>query len=127
MTTKTKIKKIEKVFDWCVKYYGKSKYYKTYPTLIVNYSKKNTYHGEFYIDETDCDDIEVNLIVYINMLRTTEELVKTVVHEYQHYLQHPSWLTRYYHTKKYCDNPYELLAELEAQTVLKKCIKECKI
>lgn len=126
MTNHTKIKIIESVFDWCVKRYGKSKYYKTYPILILSYSKSQKYHGEFYADDTD-DELDIELVLYLNNLFSKRQIVLTMIHEYQHYLQSPIWLTRYYETTCYDKNPYEINAEKEAKQKCKQCIKELNL
>lgn len=127
MSPHIKIKNINRVFDWCVKYYGKSKYYKSYPTLVISYSKKSDYHGEFFIDDSDLDSIELELILYVNNLSSNKQIVQTMIHEYQHYLQNPSWLTRHYRTKSYENNPYELQAEKEANQTYKLVIEQLNL
>ena len=54
-----------------------------------------------------------------------EELIKTIIHEYQHYLQSPSWYTRHCdrNLKNYFDHPYEA----EAEEVANKYWKVCKM
>jgi hypothetical protein len=54
---------------------------------------------------SDCEDPDLigeycsmhnELIVYWKNIKSIEDLIKTLIHEYQHYLQSPSWMTRYY-------------------------------
>ena len=43
-----------------------------------------------------------------------EHIIQTLVHEYQHYLQSPSWFKRYYDMGYgYNDHPYEVQAYAE--------------
>ena len=126
ITAYAKIKFVEKVLDWCIKHYGKSKYFKTYPILIISYRKTTSYHGEFNIDE-DGFETEIQLIMYINNLHTISQLVQTVIHEYQHYLQHQTWLSRYYDKTHYEDNQYEKKAEKEAKSIYRKCMKQLNL
>ena len=40
-----------------------------------------------------------------------KHLAETIIHEYQHYLQSPSWYTRYYSMGyRYDNHPYEIAA-----------------
>lgn len=127
MTNPTKIRKIERVFDWCIRHYGKSKYFKTYPVLVISYSKASKFHGEFATDDSSLDDIDAELVMYLHNLRSVRQIVQTLIHEYQHYLQSPIWLSRYYNTTSYSKNPYEIEAEREAKLKYKQCIKDLKL
>ena len=129
MTDYTKIKTIKKVFDWCIAHYGLSKYYKEYPILIISYSKSRTPHGEFFLEDSEdlSDADEIHIAMYIYNLKSTVEIVKTMIHEYKHYLQNATWLTRYHRTTDYTKNPYEIEAENEAKLSYKQCIKELKL
>ena len=60
--------------------------------------------GEYCFDENE-------LIVYWKNIKSTEELIRTLIHEYQHYLQSPKWMTRYYNMGcDYHTHPYEIIA-----------------
>ena len=44
-------------------------------------------------------------------MNSIEDLVRTLIHEYQHYLQSPAWMTRYYNMGcDYHTHPYEVIA-----------------
>ncbi len=58
-------------------------------------------------------DREKNIIViYYPKMSSKKQIIETLIHEYQHYLQSPVWMKRYYnigHT--YDSHPYELAAK----------------
>ena len=129
MTDYAKIKTIKKAFDWCIVHYGLSKYYKEYPILIISYSKSRTPHGEFFLEDSEdlSDRDEIHIAMYIYNLKSKTEIAKTMIHEYQHYMQNATWLTRYHRTKEYEKNPYEILAEAEAIKSYTKCLRQSKL
>jgi len=44
-------------------------------------------------------------------MKSKKHIVETLVHEYQHYLQSPLWMKRYYTMGyNYNDHPYEVQA-----------------
>jgi hypothetical protein len=44
-------------------------------------------------------------------MKSREHIIQTLVHEYQHYLQSPSWFKRYYDMGyHYGNHPYEVQA-----------------
>ena len=44
-------------------------------------------------------------------MKDEKHLAETIIHEYQHYLQSPSWYTRYYSMGyRYDNHPYEIAA-----------------
>lgn len=102
------------VFVKVVERYGDSRYQPSTPYLVLESSpyadaKDPNAKGVF-----DFDDNEI--VVYWKNMDTVEELVRTVVHEYQHYLQSPRWFARYYtmgHT--YESHPYEVKAYAEEE------------
>ena len=60
------------------------------------------------------------ITLYWKNIKNIELLTRTIVHEYQHYLQSPSWFTRYYNMGyNYNDHPYEVKAFNEEETWLK--------
>jgi len=109
-----------RVIVWCIDTYGFSKFRDGGPLLEVQYVSdvsKKTY-GEF-------DQDEVMIYVYTRTNRTLRCLVNTVIHEFIHYTQNPSWSSRY--AGKYGDglrNPYEKEAEMVAIRDTDRCIKE---
>ena len=105
-------KEIEKLaieyLDKCIDLYGESKWYSHTPYLSLESSPMSDDYdldlkGEFINDENE-------IIVYFRNIRSKEDLARTIIHEYIHYLQCPMWLTRYNNECFYNDNPYEIQA-----------------
>lgn len=104
----------ETYLDKIQEHYGISKHHATYPYICVEDSPysdadHNTLKGEY------CH-IHNEVTVYWKNITDEEELIRTIIHEYQHYLQSPTWMTRYYRQGyDYTDHPYELVAREEEQ------------
>lgn len=107
-----------KILQWCMNTYGKSHYNGDFP--CVEYRKPD--HSEEgcsgYYDEVD-------ELIYVNreMNPTIEELAKTIIHEYTHYVKHP--MDDYYVLAKYLnhdDNPMEIEASAIEERDYKKCL-----
>jgi len=105
-------KEIEKLaveyLDKCIDLYGESKWYSHTPYLSLESSPMSDEYdldlkGEFINDENE-------IIVYLRNIRSKEDLARTIIHEYIHYLQCPTWLTRYNNKCFYDKNPYEIQA-----------------
>lgn len=112
-------KHVNRIFEWCIKTYGKSKYNKELPTVQF---RKGDYYTEEYMAYYD----EIDAVVFINKDRNTsiKELTNSVIHEYIHYKQnmkHYQILSLYLSDEK---NPMEIEARKIAQRDTKKCIKE---
>jgi hypothetical protein len=97
----------------CVKVYGLSKFHETspyvefVPLLSSKYTGEDATQAEYIFDDN-------TIVIYYKHMEDAEHLAKTIVHEYQHYLQSPSWMTRYYKMGHYySDHPYELAAYAE--------------
>mgnify|MGYP003646020349 CR=1 FL=1 len=107
------------------KYYGNSKFQSTLPYLeIITSTEIYAYDDEFDLTQTaKSDDDELKgwyesmdntLTIVIDNIKDMEDLVRTIVHEYQHYLQSPLWMKRYYTMGyDYSDHPYEVAAYAE--------------
>jgi len=107
------------------KYYGNSKFQSTLPYLeIITSNEIYAYDDE--LDSThsakseDADlkgwyeSMDNTLTIVIDNIKDIEDLVRTIVHEYQHYLQSPLWMKRYYTMGyDYSDHPYEVAAYAE--------------
>ena len=106
-------------------YYGNSKFQSTLPYLeIITSNEIYAYDDE--LDSThsakseDADlkgwyeSMDNTLTIVIDNIKDIEDLVRTIVHEYQHYLQSPLWMKRYYTMGyDYSDHPYEVAAYAE--------------
>jgi len=108
--TKLSNQVIKKIID----YYGLSKHFKTTPFLIIEDSPYSDADDDECIGEFCAMFNE--LIIYWKNIKNETELVKSLVHEYQHYLQSPSWMTRYYNMGyDYSNHPYEVQAYSEEE------------
>ena len=108
------------VLNWCWDNLGSSKFqsYKK-PDIIYDWTASDLL-GEWVSTDNE-------IIVYIDEIEDLEEYIKTIIHEYVHYLQSPIWYSRHWNRKpnqKYFDHPYEAEAEEVAVTYWKVCKKE---
>jgi hypothetical protein len=100
---------IHQYFDKIVSHYGHSNHQTETPWLVIEDSPYSDGDDEDLIGEYCAMDNE--LIVYWKNIKNTEELIKTLIHEYQHYLQSPTWMIRYYKMGyDYNNHPYETIA-----------------
>jgi hypothetical protein len=91
------------------KYYGESNHQETTPYVCVADCDFDDIKGEY------CHLFN-EIIVYWENICSLEELIRVIVHEYQHYLQSPSWMTRYYKMgHSYNSHPYEVAAYAEEE------------
>ena len=109
----------DKVIDWCIDEFGLSKYYEHYPYVEIDMFEEDPM-GEFIRDNNE-------IIIYPKAMENMDDFVSTVIHEYTHYMQSPSWYTRYANRKtelsaeefatyllrgeSSLDHPYEIQAE----------------
>ena len=100
----------EKYLDRCIDIYGYSKFHNSTPYLEFQpyvhsvYTKDDNPEAEYIFDYN-------TIVIYYKNIQDAEHLAQTIVHEYQHYLQSPSWMTRYYNMGyNYSDHPYEVAA-----------------
>lgn len=97
-----------------IEHYGESKFQQTTPYLSIE-SRKYSDVKDPHIKGEYCRVLN-EIVVYWKNIETVEELTKTVIHEYIHYLQSPTWMTRYYSMGyEYQTHPYELQAYKEEQ------------
>jgi hypothetical protein len=105
----------ETVYPKIVEKYGESKHYSYIPYIGIEDSPysdtkvpKDLY-GEY------CSLVN-EIILYWKNINSKELLIRTLIHEYQHYLQSPSWTTRYYKMGyEYSNHPYEIKAFKEEE------------
>ena len=80
------------IVNWCIKNMGVSHFRDTTPMIEIS-KKKSNRMGEF--------DEDYNIItVFKKNHKSLIEFIRTIIHEYVHYLQDPIYL-------EYCDNTYE--------------------
>jgi hypothetical protein len=109
MTKKDITNIVNVYYDKICKHYGYSKYQESFPYLSIEDSPYSDADEPNLIGEYCSDENE--LIVYWKNIKSTEELIRTLIHEYQHYLQSPTWMTRYYNMGcDYYTHPYEIIA-----------------
>ena len=118
----TEIQKIvEETFPKIVEHYGLSKFQPSTPYVDYDTSIYAHYSGEEDDGTTgeqnpDAEYCNMNneIIIYYPKMEDKEHVIQTLVHEYQHYLQSPSWMKRYYNMGYgYSDHPYEIAAYKE--------------
>lgn len=120
MTRQEVYKVIEEVYPKIEKHYGFSKfqectpYVETHSNIYERYSGVEGMSG----DEDGCHaeycSIENSIFVYYPNMKSRRHVIETLVHEYQHYLQSPSWMKRYYDMgHDYVSHPYEKSANAE--------------
>ena len=120
----------EKIIDWCIDEFGLSKHYEHYPYMEIDMDEDGVC-GDFigYNNE---------IIICPTAMDTIDEFIETVIHEYTHYMQSPTWYTRYANRKteltveEFADyllrgdptHPYEIEADEVAKRNWKQCKKE---
>lgn len=91
--------------------YGYSKYHQHTPYLHI-------YENRVLPDQIKGEYCHLfnEIVIYADNIQSHEDLIRVLVHEYQHYLQSPTWFKRYYsmgHT--YESHPYEVAAYKEEE------------
>jgi len=116
MKLKTIQKIVQEVYPKIEKYYGFSKFqectpYIDYETSIYSrLSGEDNMEGEQNPDAEYCS-MENAIFIYYPKMESKKHIIETLVHEYQHYLQSPGWMTRYYKMGyNYNNHPYEVAA-----------------
>lgn len=109
VTRKQIIEYVEKYIEQVENHYGPSKHQQTPPHIFLSKDIIDDTKGEY------CHMFN-EIILYYRNITSLEELIRTIIHEYQHYLQSPSWMTRYYRMGyDYSNHPYELAAYNEEE------------
>ena len=80
----TRAKMYLKILDWCIVRYGKSRYYDDFPDLDVDAEQSFGYLGEWLPE--DCMITVYDKVIKFWQCSPSDE-IKTIIHEYQHYLQ----------------------------------------
>ena len=116
--TETKVQQIiNEVFPKIEKHYGLSKFHDCTPYVETHYNIYQKYSGEDGAEgeEDTCHAEYCSMLneisVYWPQMKSRKHIIQTLVHEYQHYLQSPSWMKRYYNMGyRYDNHPYEIQA-----------------
>ena len=110
---------VNEVYPNIEKYYGYSKFfpevtpYIEYETSIYGRLSGEEDDGSMGEESPDAefDRIDNSIVIYYPKMKSKRHIVETLVHEYQHYLQSPLWMKRYYTMGyNYNDHPYEVQA-----------------
>ena len=108
------------VGNWCWDNLGSSKFQShKKPDIIYDWVTSDLL-GEWVSSDNE-------ITIYVNEIDSLKEFIQTIIHEYVHYLQSPSWYTRHWNRKpnqKYFDHPYEAEAEVVAVMYWKVCKKD---
>jgi hypothetical protein len=112
--TKEEVTKIANhVFGKISEHYGYSKHHATLPYLVIDDTPYSDAEADGFGEYRVWDN---EIILYWTEVDSFEEICRTLIHEYQHYLQSPAWLTRYYTMGYgYDDHPYEIAALREEE------------
>lgn len=100
----------KKILDRVVEHYGLSKFQECSPYIEFEPTLKSKYTGD---DDTQAEWLHDynTIVIYYKHMKDEKHLAETIIHEYQHYLQSPSWYTRYYSMGyRYDNHPYEIAA-----------------
>ena len=110
---------VNEVYPNIEKYYG---YSKVFPEVTPYIEYETSIYGRLSGEEDDgsmgeespdaeFDRIDNSIVIYYPKMKSKRHIVETLVHEYQHYLQSPLWMKRYYTMGyNYNDHPYEVQA-----------------
>jgi len=112
---------VNEVFPLIEKKYGYSKFFETTPYVEYSTSIYARLSGEEDDGTTgeenpdaEFDSLDNYIVLYYPKMENREHVIQTLVHEYQHYLQSPLWMKRYYNMGyNYNDHPYEVAAYAE--------------
>ena len=128
MTLETIQNIVEEVYPKIEKHYGLSKFF---PECSPYIEYETSIYGRLAGEEDDgtmgeetphaeFDRIDNSIVIYYPKMESREHIVQTLVHEYQHYLQSPSWMKRYYDMGyHYGNHPYEVAAYKEEENYTK--------
>ena len=118
MTLQEVKKVIQEVYPKIEAHYGYSKftpectpYVETHYNIYARYSGEAEAQGEEDGCHAEYDSTDNSIVIYWPNMKSRKHIIETLVHEYQHYLQSPSWMKRYYDMGyRYDNHPYEIAA-----------------
>ena len=118
MKTKEIIQIANKSYPKIREYYGVGR--KDYPPIEVykNILVRLTGEPDAEGEPADAEyDRKLNkLFIYSDYNNSIEDVIRSIIHEYVHYLQSASWMGRYYKMGyDYTNHPYELKASKEEE------------
>ena len=113
---------IDEVYPKIEKYYGLSNYHnctpfiELHPNIYIRLTGDRNYYFLIASEvesnpDAEYDRYDNEIIIYYPRMETKRHIIETLIHEYQHYLQSPSWMVRYYNMGyDYNNHPYEVAA-----------------
>lgn len=106
-------KKVNEIYEKVINHYGESKHHKRPPYINID-TETSEIRGTIVIGEYI--DFFNGINLFKKNINSLESLARVIVHEYQHYLQSPLWMKRYYKMGyTYDTHPYELAAYKEEE------------
>ena len=92
---------INEVFPKIEKHYGFSKFQECSPYIELEETTADTCHAHY------CSTMN-EITIYYSKMKNKKMIIQTLIHEYIHYLQSPTWFKRYYNMGyDYASHPYE--------------------
>jgi len=119
MDIKTQVEIAENAFIWCINEFGSP--IKSLPKLTVKTDKRiRKKYGQY---------INKEITIYLSTCKTKSKIVRTIIHEYTHFLQMPKAkdIKVYYkllETFEYDKHPFELQARMYEKEYYNKCISD---
>ena len=118
MTKDKVLKIIDEVFPKIETHYGFSKFQECTPYVELHKNIYEKYSGEEGAsgDEDGCHAEYCSMMneisIYYPNMKSRKMIIETLIHEYIHYLQSPTWFKRYYdqYGHDYTTHPYEIEA-----------------
>jgi Zn-dependent peptidase ImmA (M78 family) len=114
-------KYVNRIMDWCLQNYGKSKHNREFPEVKYRSAK---YMNEDPMTMAYYDEDEGVIFINKDDHKSLKVLVNTMIHEYTHYLQN----SHHYHVLSlylpYRKHPLEIEADRVANRDTKKCLRE---
>lgn len=112
--TEEKVRRLSKeIFEAVANHYGLSKHQATPPYLEIEDTPYMDAETSALGEYKNWDN---EMVIYWKNIDSREMLTRTIIHEYQHYLQSPTWMKRYWDMGYgYNDHPYEIAAYKEEE------------
>jgi len=119
MRSQTVQKIVNEIFPKIEKHYGYSKFIpECSPYVELHHNIYERLSGESCEDtdgeqspHAEFDRIDNSIVLYYPNMVSRKHIIQTLIHEYQHYLQSPVWMERYYNMGyDYNNHPYEVQA-----------------
>jgi len=119
MDIKTQVEIAKNAFIWCINEFGSP--IKSLPKLTVKTDKRiRKKYGQY---------INKEITIYLSTCKTKSKIVRTIIHEYTHFLQMPKSkdikvYSKLLKTFEYDKHPFELQARMYEKNYYSKCISD---